>query len=259
MENKGYLEITISGKKGFLPLSPETYDISEIKIILENIEDLLFPQDKKNRPIIAYEIQKGSVKNIFKTSLQAIIGFNAILSQVEKSGSIDFLEYQTAKAFEIIQETAYKQNYSFQISTSVKNSSNLTIDSNTHYKLNEPQWVEAEFYFYGEITDWGGQNKANIHISLPGLGAYKINTPKEFIKQYESNPVYKIFGIIANGRQNIATGEIDKGSLKFNKFLEYNPRYDEQYLEKLINKSTETWSDIKDADEWIHEVRGGSY
>ena len=43
MEKLGLIEILIKGKKGKLDFSPDNYDITEIRLILESAEDLLFP------------------------------------------------------------------------------------------------------------------------------------------------------------------------------------------------------------------------
>jgi hypothetical protein len=136
MENRGYIEIHIEGLKGQMPLSPGNYDISELRGLLDRAEQLLFPAiERKNRPVVSYEIKDGSVRHIFKTSLQAIIGFNAALGQVADKRTIDFLEYPTAKAFYALQETARKQNYSFEISTSIPGTTRLHIDPTTDYSL----------------------------------------------------------------------------------------------------------------------------
>lgn len=100
MEKIGFIEIRITGSKGNLNLSPDNYDIREVITILENAENLLFPGDKKDRPNITYKIEEGSVKHILKTSIQYIIGFNAIIGQVNQNQNIDFLDLNTAKAFE---------------------------------------------------------------------------------------------------------------------------------------------------------------
>lgn len=103
MENIGNIEIVISGTKGNQPLEPDSYDVAELRQILEQAENLLIMGDKKNRPAISYDIQKGSVKHIFKTSMQYIIGFNAIIAQIDIEKSLDFLDLPTAKAFETLQ------------------------------------------------------------------------------------------------------------------------------------------------------------
>ena len=77
MEKIGHIEIRITGSKGNIELSPDNYDIREIISILENAENLIYPGDKKDRPLITYNIEKGSVKHILKTSIQFVIGFNS--------------------------------------------------------------------------------------------------------------------------------------------------------------------------------------
>lgn len=65
MDTVGFLEIKIIGVKGNIALT----------------SDLLYPVDRSDRPIISYKIEDGSVKHIFKTLLQYIIGFNAVPGQ----------------------------------------------------------------------------------------------------------------------------------------------------------------------------------
>lgn len=75
----GHIEIRVVGKSGNESLSPANYDIKHIAAILQNVEDLLYPTNKKDRPVISYDIQEGSVRHLFKTSIQTVIGFRALL------------------------------------------------------------------------------------------------------------------------------------------------------------------------------------
>ncbi|MEO1413038.1 MAG: hypothetical protein AAFW73_24315, partial [Bacteroidota bacterium] len=82
MNKLGHIEIRVVGKSGNEELKPENYDIKYISNLLQDVEALLYPNSKKERPLITYDITEGSVKHIFKTTMQAVIGFSAILSQV---------------------------------------------------------------------------------------------------------------------------------------------------------------------------------
>lgn len=53
MDKLGYIEIRITGSKGNLELNPDTFDIREVIPIIEQAENLLFPGDKKERPVIS--------------------------------------------------------------------------------------------------------------------------------------------------------------------------------------------------------------
>jgi hypothetical protein len=257
MDNIGFIEIRITGSKGNLDLSPENYDIREIISILESAENLLYPGEKKDRPTISYKIEEGSVKHIFKTSIQYIIGFNAIIGQVNQIQSIDFLDLSTAKAFENIQDIASKRNYTFSIKTSLDGSNEVIVDRTTHFTRTEAIWADAEFYFYGKVTNAGGKDRANIHIVTEEMGTVRIQTPISFLEQYDENMLYKSFGIRASGKQHSETGEIDSSSLKFIELVDYQPKYDVQYLKSLRDKAKKSWLGSINPDIWLTEIRGG--
>ena len=256
MEKIGYIEIKIDGNKGNLKLTPDNYDIKEIISIMENAENLLFPNDKKDRPLISYKIEEGSVKNIFKTSIQFIIGFNAIIGQVNQNQNIDFLDLSTAKAFENIQNIAAARDVAFKISTSLDNSNEIKIDRSTKFLRTEVVWAEAEFYFYGKIIDMGGKERANIHISTSDLGTIRVETPIKVLEQFEENLLYRTFGIRAIGKQHSETGEIDKATLKFIELIDYSPKYDEKYLNTLRDKAKKSWLGSINSGDWLKGIRG---
>lgn len=255
MENIGYIEIKITGFRGNIKLTPDTFDIRELTEVIEQAEKMLFPGDRKERPLISYQIEDGSVRNIFKTSAQIIIGFSAVLGQIQTAQNIDFLELNTAKAFETFQETAIKKDYTFEISTSLTQSPSLQIDKTTFFYRTKEHWVDAEFYFYGKIIDAGGKDKVNIHLFSPEIGTVIIQTPQEFLAKAEENILYKTYGIRAKGKQNSDTGEIDKTSLNFLGLLDYNTMYNEKYLKSLRDKA-KSWIGNIDPDEWLKNIRG---
>ncbi len=256
MDKIGDIEIRVVGKSGRLELKPENYDIKHITSILQNIEDLLYPNNKKDRPLITYNIQEGSVRHIFKTPIQYIIGFSAILGQIQETNSIDFLDLKTARAIESIQQLSQQKNYEFQFSTSIKKNVELLINPSTKFFRTENTWVEAEFYFYGILKNAGGKSKANIHIDTDEYGYLAIETGQDFLTEQEENLLYKKFGVRAIGKQNIETAEIDTKTLKLVELINYNPKYDSDYLSVLISKAKKSWKGI-DSDDWILNMRGG--
>ncbi len=256
MEKMGEIEIRVTGKSGNLDLSPDNYDIRHIASILQNVEDLLYPTNKKDRPIITYDIQEGSVRHIFKTTTQAVIGFSAVLSQVQANHSIDFLELKTARAIENIQSLSRQKNYEFQIKTSLHDSYELIINPSTKFIRTENMWVDAEFYFYGILKDAGGKSKANIHLDTYDYGYLSIETGEQFLKEREENLLYKNFGVRAKGKQNIETGEVDTKSLKLIELIDYQANFDSDYLNTLISKAKNRWKNVN-PDEWLYNLRGG--
>ena len=257
MVKTGIIEIRITGANGNLELSPDNYDIRDIIFILENAEDLLYPASKKDRPKIAYRIEGGSVKHLLITSLQTIIGFNAILGQINQSQNIDFMDSPAALAIEYLQDTAIKKDYTFAITTSVADTQQLRIDKTTQLYRTDVAWVDAEFYFYGKVIDAGGKDKANIHLVTADNGTIKIATPINFLENYKTNILYRTFGIRATGKQHSESGEIDKNSLKFVELIDYQPMYDEQYLLGLRTSAKKSWLSSVNPEEWLKSIRGG--
>lgn len=256
MEKIGDIEIRVVGMSGIQNLSPENYDIRHIATILQNVEDLLYPNNKKDRPIITYDIQEGSVRHLFKTTIQAVIGFSAVLSQVQANESIDFLELKTARALENIQNLSRQKNYEFQIKTSLSDNCELIINPSTKFLRTENIWVDAELYFYGILKDAGGKSKANIHLDTQDYGYLSIETGEEFLKERQENLLYKQFGVRANGKQNVETGEIDTKTLSLIELIDYNPKFDNAYLSSLIKKAKKSWNEVN-PDEWLFNLRGG--
>ena len=254
VERIGHLEIRVIGKQGELDLSPDNYDIRDVLSILENADKLLFPALKKERPLISYKIETGSVRHILQTSLQAIIGFNALIQEINNKESIDFVESPTAIAIETIQDNAIKRNYAFEISTSIENSHTLKINPSTHFKRTENCWLDAEFYYYGQIVNAGGKTNSNIHLATD-TGTIMVDTPKDFLEALDKNLLYKSYGLRVSGKQNRDTAEVDKSSFRFLELIDYHPNYNESYINKLISQAKSNWKDI-DPDEWISELRG---
>ena len=256
MDKLGEITIHVVGQVGNDPLGPNNYDISSLKELLDDVENLLYPNEKRNRPVISYEMQTGSVKHVFRTSLQKVTEFGAVLSLVVSNGNLDGLIPETAKAFEHIQNQSRQKGYSISISTSLHNATALTFTPETNYIRTEQIWAEAEFYFFGKLTDAGGKYKANIHLDTKEYGFLVINVDKEYLGGLEGNPLYKEFGVRAIGRQNVMTGDMDFSSLKLVEMIDYDRTFNKEYLDGLIKKATPKFKGV-DVDSWIKEIRGG--
>lgn len=254
MDQRGTIEIRVSGNKGNLGLSPDHYDIKEIAQLFDTVESILFSGNKKQRPEITYSIESGSVRHIFKTSFQSIVAVSAILANVLETGSIDRLELPTARAIEKLQSDAISKNYEFTISTSEWRGGELKITPQTHYRRSEEMWVDAEIYLYGTLTDAGGKDKSNIHLDTKEYGQVTIDADKEYLRNIEENLLYKEYGVRTRGKQSLATGDIDLSSLKLISLQGYRPVYDEAYLNGLIAKASKSWAGV-DVDSFLSELR----
>ncbi|AQG81002.1 hypothetical protein [Spirosoma montaniterrae] len=266
MEKTGQIEIRITGTKGSQPLKPDNFDIREVMAVLEQVEGLLFPADKRDRPTISYRIEEGSVRHLFRTSLQYVIGFGAVIGQVAQRQDINFLELNTARALEAFQTMAVQRGYTFSIRTSETDTHELRIDPDTKFYRTESVWAEAEFYFYGKVTNAGGKDRANIHVSTDDYGLVIIKTPISVLEQLPDNILYRSFGVRVVGKQHVESGELDRSDLRFVELIDYHPTYDDSYLSSLRERAKKSWlghvrsgagaEQSADPDAWLRELRG---
>jgi len=256
MEALGEIEIRIEGSVGAQKLTPALVDIDEIREILAQTSGLLFPSEKRSqRPLISYQIEEGSVRHRFRTVMQSVIGFGAVLTQISTQGQIDFLHERSAVAIEKLQHLAVEKDYVVTISA---NEGSLRIDRTTHYLRNAKLWVDAEFYLYGELTNAGGKSSPNIHLYTEEFGTLRISTAKDYLKGADKNLLYKKFGLRVTGKQNLQTLEMDRNSLTFVDLFDYDMEYSDAYLDGLMEKAAPAWESVPNADKWLDAIRGGS-
>ena len=131
----------------------------------------------------------------------------------------------------------------------------LSITAQSDFRRTDEVWAESEFYFYGQVQSAGGKTDAAIKIDVKGKGLLTIATEKDILEGLEKNLLYHNCGVRAKGRQNIDTGEIDRHSLVLVSLVDYEPKFDENYLNKLIKKASSVFDGV-DADDLMNELRG---
>ena len=258
MDLIGYISITIQGKTPEGNLNPRDIDISETKELLSDVETLLFPTrpDKDQRPKVSYEVQEGSVRNVFHIAVSNVIMFTALMSEVGKQGNLEILDYRAAKVIDKWQKRAYNSGREYYISSSnTDGNAFLVITKQTQFVSAQTIWVDTSLYLYGKIFEEGGLNNINLHIVSDRYGNLPVKATKEQLTSGE-NKLYKVYGLWVKGKQNIKTGELSE--LELIDFLTHQPKYEDIALQMLIDKATPNWKNIPDKDSWLNDIRGGS-
>lgn len=257
MEQTGYISITIRGKTPEGALNPKDIDIAETKELLSDIETLLFPTkpEKEQRPKVSYEVQEGSVKNFFHTSIAKVIMFSALMTEVGKQGNLELLDLKAARIIDKWQKKAYSSGREYSIGSSTSGESPfLNITKETQFVSAQTSWVDTSLYLYGKIYEEGGLNNINLHIVSDRYGKLPVKATEEQLTSGD-NKLFKVYGLWVKGKQNVKTGELSE--LELIDFLRYHPKYDDVALQRLIEKATPKWKNIADKDSWLNEVRGG--
>ena len=255
MEEKGFIEIKFEGRIGNDALTPMHIDIDEIKEVMEDIKDFLYPtrSEKSERPHIAYQLEAGSAKHKFFLPITGVILFNGLIGEVNTRKSIEFLDYKRATIIEKFQRKSKEKGLEITFSDSLADKKELKITKNTNFFKPQADWINTEFYLYGEIYQEGGITP-NLHIVTKEYGKLTVFASKEQLTEGE-NKLYRYYGIKAIGKQNLADGKID--NLKLIDFIEYNPLFNKEELNILIEKATPNLSAIKNVDSWLSQIRGG--
>jgi len=256
MENLGHISVRIVGLTPEGKLMPKDFDISEIKDIIADFEVLLFPTkaERDSRPKVSYEIQEGSVKNLFFLPLANAIMFTALMDAVGKEGNVELLDKRQANVLAKWQKKSYQSGRQYEIGSSISDKPLIVITRDTAFVSPPNDWVDTSLNLYGKIYEEGGRKQVNLHILTDRYGPLTVDATEEQLITGE-NKLFKVYGVWVKGKQNVNTGELKE--LKLIDFITYQPNYDDLALKKLIKKSTENWSKIKNKDKWLTEVRGG--
>jgi hypothetical protein len=257
MESPGNIVVTIIGKSEGGQLNPKDIDITETKELLSDVETLLFPvkAERDERPKVSYEVQEGSIKNIFYLPVAKAIMFTALMTEVGKQGSVDILDTRAASILDKWQRKAYDSGREYNFSSSVSpDKSFLNINKQTEFIMAQSSWVDINLYLYGKIYEEGGLQKVNLHILTDRYGRLTVKATEEQLTEGD-NKLFKVYGLWVKGKQDLNTGEFK--NLELIDYLNYQPDYDDLSLKKLIDKASLNWKSIKDKDAWLGEIRGG--
>lgn len=251
MEEQGYIEIRVDNFNN--SLTPKDVDINEIKNLISDIENFLYPtrEEKKLRPQISYDIEAGSAKHKFFLPISAVILFNGLTTEITKRNSLDFLDYKRQEVIDRFQKKALKDGYRIEFGSSLSKEKTLLIDTDTKFEMIAPQFYESEFYLYGEIYQEGGKNP-NIHISTSKFGNLTVAATKQQILDGEKK-TYKPYGIKVKGKKNLSDGKLS--DLELLEFIQYRPIFDKSLLDKIIDRASVNLSKITDVDSWIDSLK----
>jgi hypothetical protein len=256
MEEQGYIEVKIDGLIGNEPLKPIDIDIADIKEMISDVETFLYPSrgEKADRPHISYKIEEGSARNLFYVPISSVLLFNALASEIKNRGNIDFLDNKRAEIIDKFQRKAKENNFEISFLSSSAVEPILKINKETNFFKIAASYIETEFILYGKVNEEGGNNP-NFHLLTKEFGKLVISATEQQLLEGEKR-LFKIYGVRAKGKQNLSDGK--PFDLKLLEYITYNPNYDEQKLDLLIERASVNWNTIPNVDTWLNEIRGGA-
>ncbi|MBL0191582.1 MAG: hypothetical protein IPQ18_09640 [Saprospiraceae bacterium] len=254
MEEQGYIEIKFESLIGNTPIKPNDLDIAEIKEIISDVETFLYPSrgEKAERPHISYNIEEGSVRNLFYLPISGVLLFNGLAGEINNRGNIDFLDSKRALIIDKFQRKANEKNLEISFYSSSDIKPILKINRETKFFKIAATQIETEFILYGKVNEEGGNNP-NFHLLTKEYGKLVISATEQQLLEGEKR-LFKIYGVKAKGKQNLADGK--PFDLKLIDYITYNPNYNEHKLDLLIERASVKWNTIPNVDVWLNEIRG---
>ena len=132
----------------------------------------------------------------------------------------------------------------------------IELSTATDYRIGEiVPWVKVEKYLFGTVVDMGGAQKVNVHIRLNDGQVMIVGTNQGYLKGQQENRLYHKVLLRVEADQHIRTGQLR--DLRLLSFENYEPRYDEEALDRFAEKGRRAWADVQDAAGWVRQLRGG--
>ena len=108
MKSDNYIEIHIRGKVGNEELRPETYDIRELRDMIDIICGVM-GHSNKSGDLISLEIKDGSVRQFFYSTKQQVMVAATLLQLVASNPHMENVDDRLASNIEAIQTKAFEE------------------------------------------------------------------------------------------------------------------------------------------------------
>lgn len=133
----------------------------------------------------------------------------------------------------------------------------VRVSRETDYRVGEiVPWVAVEKYLFGQVVDMGGAQKANVHLKLDRGGkTLLVGASQGYLREQVENRLYHKALLYVRAEQHFRTGDLR--NIQLISFVDYEPAYNEEALDRFTAKGAEAWADVPDAAQWVREVRGG--
>jgi hypothetical protein len=252
------IEFVLHGKVEGREITPRTIGLSQFNEFNQQVEQFIGGSQKLKLDQVHVEIEESSY--LLRVLLPVVVMSNLepdlkLLAREDVLGEVD------VKRAEVVQKwqarTKNNPDLDYQIRPRSGDLPKVRISRQTDYRVGEIiPWVAVEKYLFGEIIDMGGTQKANIHLKLDRSGkTVLVGAAQGYLRDQEENRLYHKALLQVRAEQHYKTGDLR--NIQLIAFVDYQPSYDEEALDRFAAKGAEAWADVPDAAQWVRETRGG--
>lgn len=260
------IDFVMKGKIDGAEITPATINFTRFNEFNQQVEDFIAGGDhgsgrKLLLDTVFVQVLPGSYCLRVGMSIALLYNMESELGKLTRDGGLSRLDEKRAKIVEKWQSKAKSHDdLKFEIRIARSDGTekvpaiHIGPDSNFQ-RIASNEWVSMETYLLGEIYDIGGENP-NVHIRLSESSeTHIVQTDKDTLRRLEKNLLYQRGLLHVTGEQDRQTGRLQK--LRLLEFVNYNPNYDQEALDRFISDGRTAWADVPDASAWVRELRGG--
>ena len=252
------IEFVLHGQVDGREINPRTIGLSQFNEFNQQVETFIGGSQKLKLDDVHVEIDQSSY--VLRALLPALV-LASLEPDLKLMARQDVLGELDIKRAEVIQkwQARAKSNpdLSYQVRPPGDRLASVRISRETDYRIGEiVPWVAVEKYLSGQIVDMGGTQKANVHLKLDRGGkTLLVGTSQGYLREQVENRLYHKALLHVRAEQHFRTGDLRNTQLIA--FVDYDPTYNEEALDRFSTKGTKAWADVPDAALWVREERGG--
>jgi hypothetical protein len=258
MSEVAQIEFALHGKVDGVEIAPRTIGLSQFNEYNQQVETFIAGSQKLKLDQVHVEVIEGSY--VLRTLFPVVV-MAALEPDLKLMAREDVLGELDVRRAEIVQkwQARSKNNpdLTYEVRSRIKGLPRIKVSHETDYRVGEIiPWVAVEKYLFGQVVDMGGMQKANVHLKLERSGkTLLVGASQGYLREQVENRLYHKALLHVRAEQHYRTGDLR--NVQLISFMDYQPAYSEEALDRFAAMGTEAWADVPAAAQWVREVRGG--
>ncbi len=257
MNENTAIEFVLHGKVEGEEITPRTIGLSQFNEFNQQVEQFISGSQKLKLDQVHVEIAESSY--LLRALLPVVVASSLApdLKLMARQDVLGELDYKRAEVVQKWQARAKNNpDLYYEVRPQGEGMAKVCISRETDYRVGEiVPWVAVEKYLFGEITDMGGTQMANIHLKLDRGGRPElVGAAQGYLRDQLENRLYHKALLHVRAEQHYKTGELR--NIHLISFMDYQPGYDEAALDRFAAKGATAWADVSDPAKWVREARG---
>lgn len=255
MEPTDILRFSLNDRINNAEVGPAHVPLALLGEFQRDVSDFLRGSNKEIDPAeVPVSIESGSLV-IAASGLLAATSLWIDVAQLQHPAALGLIDPKRAAVLEHWQAAARKYPHrSYRVADKDGRwAVQVSADSDFRNQI-EAIWVAVEKYVEGTVVDWGGANKANVHMRVQGGKVLTIAASQQLLADEELNRLYRPALLRVSAEENLKTGDLR--NLNLLAFEADRPGWNETAFNKLVEKGTQAWADV--SDDWLEDLRSGN-